>query len=128
MTAIFCPCAHSRRGFLELSTIAAVAIGGGMFVRMAHAVALTKAQRDAMTPDQIPEVMKKGNERDAVARTNVVLAMAEIRSRSQVLHLPTPVGGHQDRGWDVQPRDRLGRFLRLVRWGRRVRPLQGTGV
>jgi len=38
-------------------------VGGSLFTRSARADALTHAQRDEMTPQQIIEVMKKGNER-----------------------------------------------------------------
>ena len=54
-----------RRNFLKV-TGAATALGlfgGGLFMGSARADALTKAQRDKMTPEQIIEVMKKGNER-----------------------------------------------------------------
>ncbi|HXZ97654.1 MAG TPA: carbonic anhydrase family protein [Burkholderiales bacterium] len=65
---IECPLDHGgtgRRDFLKL-TGAATALGlagGGLFIGSAHADALTKAQRDKMTPEQIIKVMKKGNER-----------------------------------------------------------------
>ncbi len=54
-----------RRSFLEM-TGAATALGltgGGFFTDPAHADALTRAQRDNMTPEQIVEAMKQGNER-----------------------------------------------------------------
>jgi carbonic anhydrase len=38
-------------------------VGGSVFTRSARADALTHAQRDKMTPQQIIEVMKEGNER-----------------------------------------------------------------
>jgi carbonic anhydrase len=52
-----------RRGFLKLAG-AATAVGlaaGPTLVEPARADALTKAQRDGMTPQQIIEVMKQGN-------------------------------------------------------------------
>jgi carbonic anhydrase len=55
----------NRRRFLETTgivaatTILGVAPGG----RFAHAAALTKAQRDKLSPDEIIAAMKKGNER-----------------------------------------------------------------
>ena len=55
--------AHSRRGFLRWGGAAAAALGSGLFVSAAHAVALSKAKRDAMSPDEILELMKKGNQR-----------------------------------------------------------------
>lgn len=54
-----------RRNFLKLTgTATAIGLaGGGFFTSSARADALTKAQRDAMTPEQIIEAMKEGNER-----------------------------------------------------------------
>jgi carbonic anhydrase len=54
-----------RRKFLRVAGIAtALGLTGGTFLRgLARADALTKAQRDKMTPEQIIEVMKEGNER-----------------------------------------------------------------
>jgi len=54
---------HSRRGFLQTSAAAAVAVSSGGFVTVAHAVVLTKAVRDAMKPDEILQAMKAGNQR-----------------------------------------------------------------
>jgi len=59
-------CIHaSRRGLLKLAgTLTAGGIlGVGTFTSVAAAEALTKAQRDAMTPEDILAMMKKGNER-----------------------------------------------------------------
>ena len=55
----------ARRKFLKIAGAAtALGLGGGaLFSVRAHADALTKAQRDKMTPDQIIEVMKEGNAR-----------------------------------------------------------------
>ena len=53
-----------RRTFLRVAGVAtALGLSGGPFRGWAHADALTKAQRDKMTPEQIVEVMKDGNER-----------------------------------------------------------------
>jgi carbonic anhydrase len=54
-----------RRNFLRLSGTATVLgfTGGALFSGPAHADALTKAQRDSMTPEQIIEKMKRGNAR-----------------------------------------------------------------
>jgi carbonic anhydrase len=55
----------ARRNFLK-ATGAAAAVGltgGTLLTQTARADALTQAQRDRMTPEQIIEVMKKGNER-----------------------------------------------------------------
>ena len=61
---IGCGCS-ARRGFLKMAS-AATALGlagGGLFTSPLYADALTKAQRDSMTSDQIIAVMKAGNER-----------------------------------------------------------------
>ncbi|WP_321795829.1 carbonic anhydrase family protein [Caballeronia sp. J97] len=54
-----------RRGFLK--SVASATIAGlaapPLFTTPAHADALTHAQRDAMSPEQILEAMKRGNER-----------------------------------------------------------------
>ncbi len=54
-----------RRQFLRAAGVAtALGLAGGTFFRgSARADALTRAQRDKMTPEQIIEVMKEGNER-----------------------------------------------------------------
>jgi carbonic anhydrase len=54
-----------RRAFLKASaaTSAAAFFGFGFFGTVAYGAALTHAQRDAMTPDQIIADMKKGNKR-----------------------------------------------------------------
>ena len=54
-----------RRSFLKaIGSATAVGVFGSGFVsEAAYADALTKAQRDEMSPNEIIEVMKKGNER-----------------------------------------------------------------
>jgi carbonic anhydrase len=54
-----------RRGFLKATGAATVLglAGGALRPGSARADALTRAQRDQMTPEQIIEVMKEGNER-----------------------------------------------------------------
>ena len=54
-----------RRTFLRASTAttAAALLGFGFFGSVAYAAALTKAQRDRLTPDQIIAEMRKGNQR-----------------------------------------------------------------
>jgi carbonic anhydrase len=56
---------HHRRGFLAVcGAITATAfIGTGTLGTIAFADALTRAQRDRLTPDDILALMKKGNER-----------------------------------------------------------------
>jgi len=62
-------CPHTdprdRRNFLGASfaLTAAAAVGTGAFSEVAYADALTKAQRDKLTPDAILALMKKGNKR-----------------------------------------------------------------
>jgi carbonic anhydrase len=53
----------SRRSFLRITGIATAAAVAGPTVHRAHAAALTKAQREKLTPDDIIAMMKKGNER-----------------------------------------------------------------
>jgi len=55
----------NRRRFLGAAGVAtALGLAGNTFFRgLARADALTKAQRDKMTPEQIIEAMKEGNER-----------------------------------------------------------------
>ena len=54
-----------RRSFLKASgaTTAMAFAGAGALSSMAHADALTKAQRDKLSPDDILALMKKGNKR-----------------------------------------------------------------
>ncbi len=54
-----------RRNFLKLTSTATLLgfVGGALFSDPVHADALTKAQRKSMTPEQIIESMKQGNER-----------------------------------------------------------------
>jgi carbonic anhydrase len=55
--------ADGRRGFLRWGGAAVAALGSGLFVSVARAVVLSKAKRDAMSPDEILALMKKGNQR-----------------------------------------------------------------
>ena len=54
-----------RRDFLKATSAATAAgfAGGGLYAGPARADALTRAQRDKMTPDQVLDMMRKGNER-----------------------------------------------------------------
>lgn len=58
-------CNQPRRNFLKVgaSTTALGIFGGSLLPRAVYADALTKAQRDKMSPSDIIETMKKGNER-----------------------------------------------------------------
>jgi carbonic anhydrase len=55
----------NRRGFLKMPTVAAAAglLGGSLWSGVAHADALTREQRDKMTPEEILAEMKRGNQR-----------------------------------------------------------------
>jgi carbonic anhydrase len=55
----------TRRRFLKAAGIATAAglLGAGPFAQVAYAAALTRAQRDKLTPDEIIALMKRGNER-----------------------------------------------------------------
>ena len=56
--------ASERRAFLQASVaVATIAAIGGSHGSLAHAAALTRAQRDQMTAEQIIATMKRGNER-----------------------------------------------------------------
>src|SRR5262245_46121347 len=54
-----------RRAFLKAAGLAGgvALVGSALPGRIAWAAALTKAQRDRMTPDEIIQLMKRGNER-----------------------------------------------------------------
>jgi carbonic anhydrase len=53
-----------RRSFLKASAATAIAFAGaGALASVAHADALTKVQRDKLSPDDILALMKKGNKR-----------------------------------------------------------------
>ena len=59
-------CNHtSRRSFLKATGIATAAglLSAGPFAQIVYAAALTKAERDKLTPDEIIALMKQGNER-----------------------------------------------------------------
>ena len=88
MTPAFCSgCdVHPRRGFLRLGGAAALALGGGMFASVAHAAALTKAQRDNLTPDEILRLMKKGNDRFRAGRRERGDFLAQQRATTTGQH------------------------------------------
>ncbi|KVP44330.1 carbonic anhydrase family protein [Burkholderia ubonensis] len=70
-----------RRTWLKagLGTVALIA-GAGLYTEDASAAALTKAQRDALTPDQIIEEMKQGNERFRAGKMNPQDFLAQKRA------------------------------------------------
>ena len=58
------PKSVDRRAFLKAAGVAGVTLGASALPdRIAWAAALTKAERDRMTPDEIIRLMKNGNER-----------------------------------------------------------------
>ena len=62
--SLYCNCLGRRRFLKVTGSVTALGVfGGGLLSRHACADALTKAQRDEMTPSQIIDVMKNGNER-----------------------------------------------------------------
>lgn len=82
MPCSHCP-AHGRRGFLRWSGAAVAALGSGLLVSTAHAVVLSKAKRDAMSPEQILEEMKKGNQRFRQGRRESRDFLAQQRMAAQ---------------------------------------------
>jgi carbonic anhydrase len=80
---------HSgRRGFLKLSGSAAAwaMLGAGTLSTAAAAVALTKAKRDAMTPEDILALMRKGNERFRQGRRETRNFLAQQRATAKGQH------------------------------------------
>jgi carbonic anhydrase len=74
-----------RRSFLKASgTITALAfIGIGTLSSIAYADALTKAQRDRLTPDDILALMKKGNKRFYTGKREDYNFLAQQRSSAK---------------------------------------------
>ena len=74
-----------RRAFLGAVGVAgAVAlVGSALNGRIAWAAALTKAQRDRMTPDEIIQAMKKGNERFRMGRKTTQDYLAQQRASAK---------------------------------------------
>ncbi|MET1083694.1 MAG: carbonic anhydrase family protein [Burkholderiales bacterium] len=62
-------CHHqlNRRSFLKLmgvgATVATTALGGASLTQLSYAAALTKSQREKLTPAEVIALMKKGNQR-----------------------------------------------------------------
>jgi len=85
MNAVSCSdCrAHGRRGFLRWSGAAVAALGSGLWASTVHAVVLSKAKRDAMSPEQILEQMKKGNQRFRQGRRESRDFLAQQRLTAQ---------------------------------------------
>ena len=67
------------------------ALGLGFTGKVAHAAALTRAHRDAMTPDEIIAIMKKGNERFRKGKNQTHNYLAEQRKVSASGQYPAAV-------------------------------------
>jgi carbonic anhydrase len=65
-----CECSADRRSFLgaSLAVGTAAIVGSAALSEVAFAAAMTKSQRDKLTPDQILALMKKGNRRFSAGR------------------------------------------------------------
>ena len=79
-------CSHAtRRGFLRTAGIATAAalLSAGPFARLAYAAALTQAQRDKLTPDEIIAMMKRGNERFRSGKKSTQDFLAQQRASAK---------------------------------------------
>jgi carbonic anhydrase len=79
-------CNHkSRRNFLKATGIATAAglLSAGSFNQIAYADALTQAQRDKLTPDEIIAMMKRGNERFRSGEPTQQNLLAQQRASAQ---------------------------------------------
>ena len=85
--------AADRRALLKSAGAVSLlgALGLGFTGKVAHAAALTRAQRDAMTPDEIIAVMKKGNERFRKGKNQTHNYLAEQRKVSASGQYPAAV-------------------------------------
>ena len=65
MSPLRCPACvpRDRRTFLRWTAASATLLSAGLFAPFAGAAALTRAQRDKLTPEQILQLMKDGNKR-----------------------------------------------------------------
>ncbi|MGH7341057.1 MAG: carbonic anhydrase family protein [Candidatus Rokuibacteriota bacterium] len=75
----------TRRRFLKAAGIATAAglLSAGPFARLAYAAALTKAQRDKLTPDDIIALMKRGNERFRSGKGTAQNVLAQQRASAK---------------------------------------------
>jgi carbonic anhydrase len=69
-----------------LTGAAATLLGGGMYANMAHAVALSREQRDRLTPDEILQLMKDGNQRFRKGRRETRDFLAQQRKTGKGQH------------------------------------------
>jgi carbonic anhydrase len=72
----------SRRSLLRIGTVASVAAVVGIG-RLAHAAALTQAQRDTLTPDDIIALMKLGNDRFRLGKESPHDFLAQQRASAK---------------------------------------------
>src|SRR5438309_1783483 len=76
-----------RRAFLKVAGVggAVALVGSALPGRIAWAAALTKAQRDKLTPDEIIRLMEKGNERFRMGQktTQDYLAQQKASAKGQ---------------------------------------------
>ena len=88
------PCIHfstsqhsrlDRRSFLKFTGVAmaTAALGTASSGRTAYAAALSKAQRDRMTPDDIIALMKKGNQRFLLGKESPHDYLAQQRASAE---------------------------------------------
>ncbi|HVO28108.1 MAG TPA: carbonic anhydrase family protein [Candidatus Margulisiibacteriota bacterium] len=76
-----------RRSFLKITSIATAAtvVGAAPAGRVAYAAALTKAQREKLTPDDIIALMKNGNQRFRLGKESPhdYLAQQKVSAKGQ---------------------------------------------
>jgi carbonic anhydrase len=73
-----------RRSFLRASAATAIAFAGaGVLAGVAHADALTKAQRDKLSPDDVLALMKKGNKRFYSGKRQDLDVLAQQRASAK---------------------------------------------
>jgi carbonic anhydrase len=76
----------NRRNFLKITGIAAATVVAAPAVRRAHAVALTEAQREKLTPDDIIAAMRKGNERFRLGKESPHDYLAQQKATAKGQH------------------------------------------
>jgi len=86
ITPSFSNCCNptTRRHFLKAAGIATAGLlSAGPFAQLAYAAALTKAQRDKLTPDEIIAMMKRGNERFRSGKKSTQDFLAQQRASAK---------------------------------------------
>ena len=74
----------TRRRFLKAAGIATAGLlSAGPLAQLANAAALTKAQRDKLTPDEIIAMMKRGNERFRSGKKSTQDFLAQQRASAK---------------------------------------------